>query len=67
MWKLLMVTMAAIAIAGSSHVYAQQRDGDRAGGARWRCRRRLGVGHAATPAVSSQASTTRPTSTGRRR
>ena len=33
MWKLLMVTMAALAIAGSSLVYAQQRDGDRAGGA----------------------------------
>jgi zinc resistance-associated protein len=35
MWKLLMVTMAALAIAGSSLVYAQQRDGDRAGGARF--------------------------------
>ena len=33
MWKLLVVTMAALAIAGSSLVYAQQRDGDRAGGA----------------------------------
>ena len=33
MWKLLMVTMAALVIAGSSLVYAQQRDGDRAGGA----------------------------------
>jgi hypothetical protein len=31
MWKLLMITMAALAIAGSSLVYAQQRDGDRAG------------------------------------
>jgi hypothetical protein len=35
MWKLLMFTMAALAIAGSSLVYAQQRDGDRAGGARF--------------------------------
>jgi len=35
MWKLFMVTMAALAIAGSSLAYAQQRDGDRAGGARF--------------------------------
>lgn len=35
MWKLLMITMAALAIAGSSLAYAQQRDGDRAGGARF--------------------------------
>jgi hypothetical protein len=35
MWKPLMVTIAALAIAGSSIVYAQQRDGDRDGGTRF--------------------------------
>jgi hypothetical protein len=35
MWKLLIVTTAALAIAGSSAGYAQQRDDDRDGGARF--------------------------------
>jgi hypothetical protein len=45
MWKLLMFTMAALAIAGSSLVYAQQRDGDRAGGARFERRSQTSLGH----------------------
>ena len=35
MWKPLMIAMAALAIAGSSIVYAEQRDGDRDRGGRF--------------------------------
>ena len=40
MWKPVVVTTAALAIVGSSIVYAQQRDGDRDGGARFEHRHR---------------------------
>jgi zinc resistance-associated protein len=40
MWKPVVVMMTALAIAGSSIAYAQQRDGDRDGGARFEHRYR---------------------------